>query len=439
MTKGMTSPTIIIYGADWCPDCRRAKKFLAEQLMPYQWVDIDDNPPAQRLVEKLNNGNRSIPSIIIDSDHQIDLDNLPGSPKGYTGVVPDVSVNNLLVEPSNAELARALGLSTQAKCATYDLVIIGGGPAGLTAAIYAAREGMEVLLIERSALGGQAALTNLIENFPGFPEGISGTLLGQRFAEQSRRWGVEILQAQEVEQIEIKQKDSHHHTVHLTDGQRVQGRALLLATGATYRRLDVPGEDALIGSRVHFCATCDGPFYRGSELLVVVGGGNSEAEEALHLTQYADEVYLLVRSDSLTASQTAIEKVTHHPKIRIFYNTKVDELVGDNTLEAIHARRDGEATKFHPDAVFIFIGMTPNSDLLRGKVSEDARGFLLTGHDLLHTDSPPAEPPRAYETSERGIFAAGDVRHGATAQIASAVGEGAAVAISIRDYLREVE
>jgi thioredoxin reductase (NADPH) len=409
---------IVIYGAHWCPDCRRSKKFLSEQLVDYRWVDIEAEPEAEATVTGMNNGKRIIPTIVF----------------------PDGS---FMSEPTNAQIARKLGLKTETKSIHYDLIIIGGGPAGLTAAIYAAREGAETLLVERSALGGQAAISGGIENFPGFPEGISGQEFAERITQQAQRFGVEILQAKEVTDI---QHDMSCFCIRDEAGKQLNATAFLVATGATYRRLDVPGEDDYIGAGVHFCATCDGPFYRGAGELVVVGGGNSAAEEALHLTRFAERVTMLVRGERLTASRIAVDKLSEpNSRIQIFYNTVVEAFEGKKaSLQAIKIRnrKSGEASTLHPAAAFIYIGLHPNSGFIKDLVALDEYGYILTGHDLYdHMEENGSRfklerRPMAFETSMPGVFAAGDVRHGSTNQVASAVGEGAAAALSIREYLR---
>ncbi len=408
----MTEPKITLYGAYWCPDCRRSKKFLSEQFVPFKWVDIEQDKEAEALVLKKNNGKRIIPTIVFEDD-------------------------SFLVEPTNAELAKKLGLKTEAKKTYYDLIIIGGGPAGLTAAIYASREGADVLLIERSGLGGQAGITVGLDNFPGFPEGISGQEFSERVTQQARRFGVEILQAVDVESLE---NESGYHEVYTSDGKHYHSRVVLVTTGASYRRLEVLGEDDYIGAGIHFCATCDGPFYKGAKEIVVVGGGNSAVEEGLHLTHFAEQVTLLVRGDKLTASQIAIEKVNEPgSKVKVQYNTAVDSFDGqDSKIESIKTRNivTGESGEVNPAAAFIFIGQQPNSEFIKSYVQTDSYGFILTGHDLSH-DKPNSQTQLlAFETSTPGIFAAGDVRHGSVKQVASAVGEGAAAAISIREYLR---
>jgi thioredoxin reductase (NADPH) len=343
----MDKPTITVYGAYWCPDCRRAKQFLGEQFTPYDWVDIENDKDGEQLVLSKNRGKRIIPTIVFAD-------------------------GSFLVEPTNAELAKKLGLKTEARMTYYDLIIIGGGPAGLTAAIYAAREGAETLLIERSGLGGQAGITVGIDNFPGFPEGIGGLEFSQRVVQQAKRFGVEILQALEV--AALVQHDGYQ-CVQDTEGTHYHAKAVLIATGASYRRLGAPGEEDYIGAGIHFCATCDGPFYKGAKELVVVGGGNSACEEGLHLTRFADQVTLLVRGDKLAASQFLIDKITGTgDHIQILYNTIVEAFEGaESKLKAIRIRntRTGKIGTIHPAAAFIFIGQQPNSAFAKGYVELD--------------------------------------------------------------------
>jgi len=409
----MENAAITVYGATWCPDCQRTKKFLGEQFIRYQWVDIEADPAGEALVLAKNNGKRIIPTLVFED-------------------------GSILVEPTNAELARKLGLKTEARMTYYDLMIIGGGPAGLTAAIYAAREGAETLLIERSGLGGQAGITVGIDNFPGFPEGISGSEFAERVVKQARRFGVEILQAQDVNKL--CWHDGYQCALN-PDGKHLHARVVLIATGASYRRLGVPGEEAYIGAGIHFCSTCDGPFYKGAKEIVVVGGGNSACEEGLHLTKFAEKVTLLVRGDRLTASQILIDQVTHSSsRMEVRYQMAVEAFEGENSrLKRVKVRNlaNGQVSSLHAAAVFVFIGQQPNSTFAKGYVEVDRYGYILTGHDLLHTEGYSQKgEPHAFETSVRGVFAAGDVRHGSVKQVASAIGEGAAAAIAIRELMK---
>ena len=411
----MQQPEITVYGAYWCPDCRQTKKFLGEQFIPYHWVDIEQNAEGEQRVLALNDGKRIIPTVVFAD-------------------------GSFLVEPSNAELARKLDLTLEARLAYYDVIIVGGGPAGLTAAIYAAREGVDVLVIERSGLGGQAGLTAGIDNFPGFPEGIGGLEFAERVVQQARRFEVEILQATEVTKLD---RHGDYHCILNAAGDHHHARAVLLATGAAYRRLGVPGEDDYIGAGIHFCATCDGPFYKGAQEIVVVGSGNSALEEGLHLTRYADRVTILARGEKLNASRFLTDKITsENSKVKIRYHTAVEAFEGENgKLKSLRVRdtRSEKSETLTPAAAFIFIGQQPNSQFVRNYVETDERGFILTGHDLEHLEDVQRQViPFAFETSVSGVFAAGDVRHGSVNQVASAVGEGAAAAIVMRDYLRKL-
>lgn len=392
----LTPKEIIVYSTAWCPDCKRAKKFFGEHRVEYANVDIENTPGGVEFVEKLNNGMRIIPTIIF----------------------PDGAI---LVEPTNAQLAEKLGLKTKAKQEYYDAIIIGGGPAGLTSALYLAREGMETLVIEKAGLGGQAGITQILDNFPGFDEGITGADFSERLARQAKKFGVEILQAQEVEEIE---QDGEYHVVHTGSGDHYHTKAVLLATGARYRRMDIPGEEDLIGINVHFCATCDGAFYKGKKVLVV-GGGNSGFEEGLFLTKFASQVDILVNSNTPKASKILQDKVAEKENMNVLLNHAIKELKGAKKLEAVvvEDKSAGQQKDLSYDGIFVFIGLTPNNDLLHGKADLDKQGFALTTNMM---------------TSIPGIFAAGDVRAGATKQAAAAAGEGASAALAIREYLKSI-
>lgn len=413
----MSKPEITVYGAYWCPDCRQSKQFLGEHQIPYNWVDIEEDKEGEEFVIKKNRGKRIIPTITF----------------------PDGS---FLVEPSNAELAAKLGLKTTASRSHYDLIVLGGGPAGLTAAVYTAREFIDTLVIERAAFGGQAAGTEKLDNMPGFPDGVAGIEFSQRLRQQAERFEVELLQAQDVNSL-----DSHknYHFVQTSDGSEYSARALLVATGSRYRRLNVPGENEFIGAGVHFCATCDGPFYKGKRV-AVVGGGNSATEESLLLTKFADKVTMLVRSGEFKATQIIQESVLSHPKIEVRWHTEVKEFLGEGSkLSKVRAvnNQTGVEEKLDMDGVFIFIGLEPNTGFLEGSgILLDEWGFIITGHDLVHSGDRPRgyenRDPHLLETSVPGIFAAGDVRDKSTKQVASAVGEGASAALMIREYLKTV-
>jgi len=387
---------IKVYGAPWCPDCKRSKKFLAEHRVPYEWIDIDGDADGLRVVEDLQKGGRTIPTIVFpDGTH--------------------------LLEPSDEELARKLGLKIEADRRAYDLAIIGGGPAGLAAAIYAAREGIDAVVIDRSAIGGQAGVTERIDNYPGFPEGVGGAELAARFVAQAQRYGVELVAAVGVEGVGREEGDV---VLRLSNGQQVCVHAALIASGSTYRRLGVPGEEDLIGAGVHFCATCDGPFYKGADELLVIGGGNSGLEEGLFLSQFAKRIRIVEFNPELKASKLLQDKVRSHPQFVVHTNTQVMELKGKPKLQEVVARdrATGQEHRWHPAAAFVFIGLDPNTGFLDGALDLDRWGFVQTHGHL---------------TSMPGVFCAGDVRAGSTKQLGAAVGEGISALLEVREYLQE--
>lgn len=413
----MSESEITIYGAYWCPDCRRSKQFLGEHQVPYGWIDIEEDEAGERFVIEANDGKRRIPTIRFGD-------------------------GSVLSVPSNADLAAKLGFKTTAERHHYELIVIGGGPAGLTAALYTAREGIDTLVVERAAPGGQAAATMHLDNVPGFPDGIEGGELADRLRAQAERFGVEILQAQEVSGIH---SHANYHCVEMADGSEYSAQALLLTTGSRYRLLDVPGESEYIGAGVHFCATCDGPFYKDLPV-AVIGGGNSAAEESLFLTRFASRVSLLVRGAALSASEVIREKVLSHPQVDVHFNTVVEGFEGAKSkLHTVRVRNTatGESAELELPGAFVFIGLDPNTGFLADSAVElDARRLVVTGHALAHGGRRlpgfgGAEPP-ILGTSVPGIFAAGDVRADSTKQVASAAGEGAAAALMIRDHLKTV-
>jgi thioredoxin reductase (NADPH) len=392
----MSDNTLKLYGTEWCSDCKRSKKFLGEQRVHYEFINIEKDTKEQAYIRELQQGGLTIPTIVFED-------------------------GSVLIEPSNAELATKLGLKTQAKCEFYDLVIVGGGPTALTAAIYAARDGYDVLVIERSGLGGQAGITERLDNYPGFPEGVTGAEFAERIIEQAKRYGVELLSAQSVVKVG---NDEDAHFVETKSGNRYRSNAVLIATGSTYKRLGMPGEDAYIGAGVHFCATCDGPFYRGREV-AVIGGGNSAVEEAAFLTRFSPKVIILARGSELNANKIAVDKALSSPRMEVRFNTEVVEFKGEkNHLTSVITKnnKSGEISELHVPGVFVFVGLSPNSQPFKDVVKVDEQGFILTGID--------------FQTSTEGIFAAGDVRASSTKQLVSAAGEGAAAALAIREHLR---
>ncbi len=392
---------IKVYGAPWCPDCRRTKQFLGEQRIGYDWIDIDHDAAAAALVREMNGGSQVIPTIVF----------------------PDGS---FLTEPSNAALAEKLGLKLRAEKSEYDVLIAGGGPAGLTAAIYGAREGLECLVIERSALGGQAGVTERIDNYPGFPEGVGGAELAGKLVEHAQRYEVEMVQAVEIAEL---RSDGGVVLVETKQGDEYRARAAIIATGSSYRRLGVQGENDLIGAGVHFCATCDGPFYRGAQELVVVGGGNSGVEEGLFLSQFVDRIRLIEYMPELKASALLQDKIRSDPRFLIYTNTEVVELrkARGGGLGAVVARdrATGEVQEFRPAGVFVFVGLDPNTGFLKGKLELDRWGFVVADE--------------RFRTSMPGVFVSGDVRAGSIKQLGAATGEGIGALLQVREFLRELE
>ncbi len=388
---------LTVIGASWCPDCRRTKSFLGEQRIKYDWIDLDTHPEATALVEELNNGNRIIPTVVFaDGTH--------------------------LAEPGNDELADKLGLTRVAASRMYDLIVVGGGPTGITTSIYAARENSSVLIIEKSALGGQAGITERLDNYPGFPDGVAGHDLAERMTRQAQRYGVEMLQAVAVTNV---RREDDVLVVETSTGDSYRSRAVLIATGSTYRRTSAEGEAELIGAGIHFCATCDGPFYRDAAEVVVIGGGNSGLEEGLFLTQFAQHVTVVEYSQNLAGSRLLQDKVRAHPQMSVLVSTRVIAFDADDqgklSAVVLEDLSSGAIERHEATGAFVFIGLDPNSGFLPPALERDPRGFIVSDQQ--------------FRTNLEGVFVAGDVRGGSTKQLASAVGEGAAAAIQIRYFL----
>lgn len=410
--------TISVYGANWCSDCRRTKKYLGEQRVHYNWFDIEksgvDGEKALVFVLEANKevfgvAKRKIPAVEIIKE---------GSRKLY-------------IEPSNLELAQELDLATKASKEFYHTIIVGGGPAGLTAAIYLARDGYDVLVIEQSTVGGQAFITNRLDNFPGFPEGITGEIFAHNLRRQAERFNVEILVPEQVIKIEPCHEDGNfeqclYKKVHTSSGKSFHTLAVLIATGSEYRQLVVPGYENLLGVNLHYCATCDGYFYKDKEIFVI-GGGNSAFEESLFLKgQYAKHVTIIIRSGKPRASLALQEKVGETEGIDIWLNSQIKELVGETSLEKVIITHSdtAETKEYQPDGIFVFIGLSPNTRFLAGMgIQLDSNGFLISDEKL--------------QSSVPGIFSAGDCRLGSTKQAVAAAGEGAAVAIAMRGFLEK--
>ena len=390
---------IIVYSTVWCPDCKRAKKFFNDHRIQYTNIDIEKDAEAMEYVEQVNQGMRIIPTIVF--------------PDGST-----------LSEPSNAELARKLGIKTRAKQSSYDVIVIGAGPSGLTAALYMTREGMDVLVIEKASVGGQIGVTQILENYPGFDEGISGAELADRLGQQAQKFGAEILEAQEVKSIS---QQGIFWVVETADGSSYNSKAVLMSTGARYRRLNIPGEEELMGINVHFCATCDGAFYKGKKVLVI-GGGNSGFEEGLFLTKFATKVEVIHRRDELRAGATLQKRAQANEKMSFIWNTVVEEILGeDGKVNAVRLRNveTGDVYDHETDGVFIFVGHDPNGDLFEGQLERDQYGYVVTDREM--------------HTSVEGVFAAGEIQDRIFRQVATSVGQGTSAAMTTERWLAEQE
>ena len=304
----------------------------------------------------------------------------------------------------------------------WDCLMVGGGPSALAAAVYTAREDISTLLVEKGIIGGLAAITEKVDNYPGFADGVAGLELASQLRAQAERFGASI-EMDEV--LSLKKSGSLLETI-LASGQVISSRSVLVATGSEWKKLGIPGEDEFYGRGVHHCATCDGAFYRDKKL-IIVGGGNSAAQESLFLTKFASEIEILIRRDVWRASNVLVKSVSQHPKIKVRFKTRPLALKGENgRLKAIEVDQDGQKQSLPTDGVFVFIGLRPATAFLaESSVELDPAGFVVTDVSL--------------KTNLAGIFCAGDVRSGATMQIASAVGEGATAALSIRHYLDELK
>ena len=366
--------------------------------MTFRWVDINEDEAGRDYVREINDGKQIIPTIVFED-------------------------GSLLVEPSNAELAAKLNINPKAERSFYNLTVIGGGPAGLTSAIYAAREGIDILIIERSGVGGQVGVTERIDNYPGFPDGIAGGQLAAQMRAHAERFGVEILPGQSVTSVQAM---GDSKLVTTETGDEYCSDAVIIATGSRYRRLNLPGEEDLIGAGIHFCATCDGPFYKGQEMLVI-GGGNSGVEEGLFLTKFATKVTIVEFADRLGASQILQDKAAENPKIEIRTSTAVQEFRGQNRLDSVLIKdlKSGEIEEINPAAAFVFIGLDPNTSFLGDSVELDKVKFIKTGEN--------------FSTSIPGIYTAGDVRAGSTKQVTGAVGEGSTAAMMVRHYMERLQ
>jgi thioredoxin reductase (NADPH) len=409
---------IRVVGATLSSASYAVRDFLAGNQIPYRWLDVGTDATARELVATASGGASRLPVVFLAD-------------------------GSTLVQPGPRELADRIGLQTRPQRPFYDLVIVGAGPAGLAGAVYAASEGLRTVLVERAAPGGQAGTSSRIENYLGFPGGLSGADLARRASTQARRFGAEVLTAQDVVSV---QRGDPYKTVKLGDGSELSCYAILFTTGMEVRHLDVPGVTELLGAGVFYgAALTEAATYRGGDVFVI-GGANSAGQGAVFFSRYARKVTMVVRGASLSSmSQYLVDRINETENIEVLTHTLVAAVRGSERVEAISLADvdSGETRDVFADAVFIFIGTAPRTEILAELVARDAGGFVLTGRDLLVDGKRPAgwtadRDPFPYETSVPGIFAAGDARHGSGKRVAAAVGEGSATIAMVHEYLQTV-
>jgi thioredoxin reductase (NADPH) len=411
-----------VLGTRWSPRSYDLRNFLARNRVPYQWIDVEvsaNDPETKNLIEALGADVSKLPVVLF-----------PDGTKLLEGVAGDV--------------AQKLGLRTRAQTNFYDLAIVGGGPAGLAAAVYGASEGLHTVMIEREAPGGQAGLSSKIENYLGFPSGLSGNDLARRAVVQATRFGVEILAPQEA--VGIRTEGSYR-IIKMADGNELSCHALMIASGVQWRLLEVPGIDRLQGAGIYYGGGSTEALSCKGETLYIVGGANSAGQAAMNFSKYAKTVVMVVRGSSLgsTMSQYLIDQIKETPNIQVWPNASIAEVHGESHIEEISilCTDTNKVERVKADAMFIFIGALPRTDWLGDLVERDDRGFLLTGPDLVREGNRPKgwtldRDPFLLETNVPGIFAVGDVRHGSVKRVASGVGEGSVAVQFIHQYLSKV-
>lgn len=408
---------IRVAGTLWSLTSHQVKDFLTRHQIPYQWLDIEKDSEARSQVENVSSESAKLPVIFF--------------PDGKT-----------LIQPGLKELADKVGLQTKAELPFYDIIVVGSGPAGLASAVYAGSEGYRCLVIEKAAPGGQAGSSPKIENYLGFPSGISGDDLTRRAVSQAKRFGVEILSAQEA--VKVTARDEYR-LVKLADGTELSSHAVLIATGASFHMLRMPGGDRFTGAGIYYgAAYTEAMNYRDRDVFVV-GGANSAAQGALYLTRFARKVTVLIRGSQPTASKYLIDAMEENERLELMFNTELVELKGNTSLEQVIVQNNitNEVSTFDASALFVFIGVRPQSDLIADLVKRNEKGYIYTGADLIVDKQPPQgwtleRAPFLLETSMPGIFAAGDVRYGTNHRVASAAGEGAIAFALMKEYLKSL-
>ena len=411
-----------VLGHRWSPRSYTVRDFLARQQVPYHWLDVEtaaNSAETRAAIEIVGGEAAKLPAVLFAD-------------------------GTFLSDPSTAGIAERLGLRTRAETSFYDLLIVGGGPAGLAAAVYGASEGLKTVMIEREAPGGQAGMSSRIENYLGFPSGLSGADLARRAVAQAKRFGVEILAPQEATKLRV---EAGTKFVTLTDGTEIGAKAVLIATGVSYRKLDVPGIERVQGAGVYYgAATTEGVSCKGEDIYIV-GGANSAGQAAVFFAQHARRVVMLVRGNSLAAgmSQYLVEQIQQTSNIAVELNSQVVEVFGEEHLEAIsiYCATSKETNKVAANSLFIFIGAMPGTEWLAGVLEREEKGFLLSGPDLMRDGKPPKgwpleRDPWLLEESVPGIFLAGDVRYRSVKRVASGVGEGANAVQFVHQYLSTV-
>ncbi len=413
---------IRVLGTRWSPRSYELRDFLARSHVPYQWIDVEgaaNDPETKILLDALGPDAADLPVVLF----------LDGTK---------------LLHSAPAEVAQKVGFRTRAETAFYDLAIVGGGPAGLAAAVYGASEGLHTVMVEKEVPGGQAGMSSRIENYLGFPAGLSGGDLARRAVAQAKRFGVEILAPQEAVGIRV---EGPYRIIKLADGNEISCHALMIASGVQWRRLEAPGVDRLQGAGVYYGGGSTEALSCKGEVVYVVGGANSAGQAAMNFAKYADRVVILVRGDSLssTMSQYLIDQIKETPTIQLWTHASVAEVHGDTHLEEVSVlcTDTNKVERVPASAMFIFIGALPRTDWLASTIVRDDRGFILTGPDVMQAgqrpkDWAPDRDPFLLETNVPGIFAVGDVRHGSVKRVASGVGEGSVAVQFIHQYLSKV-